>query len=134
MSKFDLKNSGRLLPGEPLWSRAPTRDSNGELLNDFMMLIPRFSKWSEPRRQNALQELERVFNDYADVVVFADLNMKLNLLWVSLKAGSTGCLELSAAVREQIPEAVLVASHAEVLVGESRRTWRQFSLKRLGFS
>lgn len=134
MSKFSLKNSGRLLPGEPLWSRAPTRDSNGELLNDFMMLIPRFSKWSELRRQNAIQALERVFEDHGDVVVFADLNIKLNLLWVSLKTGGAGCLELSAAVREQIPEAVLVASHAEVLVGESRRTKRQFSLKCLGFS
>ncbi len=86
-----------------------------------MMLIPRLSRWPEVRREQALQGLQQVFDHHRDLVVFADLNMKLNLLWVSLKVRPGGCWELVTAVREVVPEAVLVASHAEVLQGMAKQ-------------
>ena len=39
-------------PGVPLWQIAPTRDTSGKRLTDFMMLIPRL-------RSRPLVEIER---------------------------------------------------------------------------
>ncbi len=114
-------------PGRPLWQRVPTRDAEGRYLSDFMMLIPKLSRWPEVRRTQVFGELERVLAEFGEVVVFADLNLKLNLLWVSMRQSPSGCLGLAAAIKERIPEAVLVASQAEAMagmVGASRRTSR----------
>ena len=46
-------------------------------------------------------------------VVFADLNLKLNLLWVSLRPRPGAISELVAAIRLRVPEALLVAHYAE---------------------
>jgi hypothetical protein len=99
-------------PGRPLWQVAPTRDSEGRLLTDFMMLIPRL-------RHKPLVEIERtsghirsILSQHRDVV-FADLNLKLNLLWISLRPRQGAIAEISAAIRIWVPEAVLVAHHAD---------------------
>ena len=104
-------------PGRPLWQRVPTRDAEGRYLNDFMMLIPRLSCWPERRRTRVFEELDRVFAEFEEVVVFADLNLKLNLLWISMRQSPSGCLGLAAAIKERIPEALLVASQAEAMAG-----------------
>ena len=106
-------------PGRPLWQRVPLRDEQGRSLFDFMMLIPRLGSWPDERRQRVYTELETVFGIFHDSVLFADLNLKLNLLWISMRKCPSGCLGLAAAIRERIPEAVLVASQAEVLVGRA---------------
>ncbi len=99
-------------PGVPLWQIAPTRDTSGKRLTDFMMLIPRL-------RNRPLVEIERASRDIQTVlalhqdVVFADLNLKLNLLWVSLRPRQGAISELVAAIRLRVPEAVLVAHYAE---------------------
>ena len=120
-------------PGQPLWQRVPTRDDEGRNLHDFMMFIPKLGSWPESRRQQVYQELQRVFNIFDGNVVFADLNLKLNLLWVSMQPHPEGCLGLAAAVRDRVPEAVLVASQAEVIAGmangERRRRWGRFLLR-----
>ena len=104
-------------PGRPLWQRVPTRDAEGRYLSDFMMLIPKLGRWPEVRRAQVFGELERVLAEFEEVVVFADLNLKLNLLWVSMRQSPSGCLGLAAAIKERIPEAVLVASQAEAMAG-----------------
>lgn len=100
-------------PGVPLWQIAPTRDSEGRLLTDFMMLIPRL-------REKPRVEIERTSLRIHDIlarhreVVFADLNLKLNLLWISLRPRQGAISEISAAIRIWVPEAVLVAHHVDV--------------------
>jgi len=114
-------------PGHPLWQRVPTRDAEGRYLSDFMMLIPKLSRWPEVRRAQVFGELERVLAEFGEMVVFADLNLKLNLLWISMRQNPSGCLGLAAAIKERIPEAVLVASQAEAMAGmagASRRSSR----------
>jgi hypothetical protein len=107
-----LKMAAESVPGLPLWQVAPTRDSDGKRLTDFMMLIPRL-------RSKPLAEIERASHDIQAVlalhqdVVFADLNLKLNLLWVSLRPTPGAISELAAAIRLCVPEAVLVAHYAE---------------------
>ena len=133
MTSIIIVDQNVLEPGRPLWQRVPTRDADGRYLSDFMMLIPKIGSWPDGRRQRVYLELEQVFNRFDDSVVFADLNLKLNLLWVSMRPGNGGCLTLAAAVKERIPEAVLVASQAEAMAGMAdaakRRRW---GLKLLG--
>lgn len=99
-------------PGRPLWQLAPTRDSAGQRLTDFMMLIPRLRNRSSAEIEAISREIQSVLSLHQDVV-FADLNLKLNLLWVSLRPRPGAISELTAAIRIRVPEAVLVGHHAE---------------------
>ena len=99
-------------PGEPLWQRAPTHDANGCLLTDFMMLIPRLRTQPPQEIERTSRDLHAVLSLHRDVV-FADLNLKLNLLWVSLRPSPGAISELVAAIRLRVPQAVLVAHHAD---------------------
>jgi hypothetical protein len=99
-------------PGLPLWQLAPTRDSAGRRLTDFMMLIPRLRSRSPSHIDRASRDIQSVLALHQDVV-FADLNLKLNLLWVSLRPSPGAISELVAAIRLRVPEAVLVAHYSE---------------------
>jgi hypothetical protein len=94
----------------PLWQVAPTRDSAGRRLTDFMMLIPRLRSRPAAEIERASREIQAVLALHQDVV-FADLNLKLNLLWVSLRPTQGAISELAAAIRLRIPDAVLVAHY-----------------------
>jgi hypothetical protein len=99
-------------PGLPLWQVAPTRDSAGRRLTDFMMLIPRLRSRPPEDIELASRAIQSVLALHQDVV-FADLNLKLNLLWVSLRPRPGAISELAAAIRLRVPEAVLIAHYAE---------------------
>jgi hypothetical protein len=99
-------------PGVPLWQIAPTHDTSGRLLTDFMMLIPHLRSRPPLDIERASRDIQAVLALHQDVV-FADLNLKLNLLWVSLHPRPGAISELVAAIRLRLPEAVLVAHHAE---------------------
>jgi hypothetical protein len=107
-----LTVAAETLPGLPLWQVAPTRDSAGRRLTDFMMLIPRLRSRPVAEIERASRDIQAVLSLHQDVV-FADLNLKLNLLWVSLRPRPGAISELVAAIRLRVPEAVLVAHHAE---------------------
>jgi hypothetical protein len=95
-------------PGVPLWKLAPTRDESGKLLCDFMVLIPRL-KLRPPRYIGDAQNwIAGVLNRHQEVV-FANMDLKLNLLWVSHRYRAGLVLEIVSAIRLQVPEAVLVA-------------------------
>ncbi|HEX9627070.1 MAG TPA: hypothetical protein VGA00_09050 [Acidiferrobacterales bacterium] len=97
-------------PHRPLYERAPTRDEYGRPVGDFMMLIPGLR--DRPRHQLAatLARINAVLTQFHEVV-FADLNVRLNLLWVSVRARPGVILEVSGALKRHIPEALLVAEH-----------------------
>lgn len=100
-------------PAEPLWKRAPARDADGRPLSDFMMIIPKLSKRPTEYVRRTLREIEAVLNAYQHAVVFADMNLRLNTLWVTVKPIPGICLELPAALKLRVPEALLVASKHE---------------------
>ncbi|MES9963044.1 MAG: hypothetical protein ABW116_05865 [Candidatus Sedimenticola sp. 20ELBAFRAG] len=127
----ELKHCRPLFPGKPLWQRVPTRDADGRPLFDFMMLIPKLRSAPEQRRQEVLEALQQVFEGFGEEVVFADLNLKMNLLWVSLKPRKGACLELAEAVIARVPEAVLVANKAEALMGARHTSWSRRLTQRL---
>lgn len=105
------KEGTKVSPGVPLHEIVPTRDENGKPLSDFMMIIPKLKHQSEAYIQQTLNKLDQVLNYYKEKIVFVDLNMKLNLLWVTIKPIPGLILELSAAIKTQVPEALLVADH-----------------------
>lgn len=96
-------------PGEPLWRIVPTRDENGRLLSDFMMLIPRLCEKSAAEIERVTGHIRSILALHSEVV-FADLNLALNLLWVSLRPTQGAMAEITAAIRVMVPEAVLVAN------------------------
>ena len=104
--------ANRLDPAEPLWKRAPARDADGRPLSDFMMLLPKLGKQPGDYIREVIDTLESIFGEFADQVVFADLNLKLNVLWVTVKPVPGICSSLPAAIVERIPEARLVADRA----------------------
>lgn len=109
MNELKLSALTELSTAEPLWRRAPTRDDSGQRLSDFMMLIPKLGQRSPLYIQQTLKHLQEVVNDYQRAIVFVDLNLKLNVLWVSVKPIPGICLELPTAIKARVPEAVLVA-------------------------
>lgn len=109
MEPWNLIEAPPLQPAEPLWKRAPTRGPDGRPISDFMMLIPRLRNRPLPRRNATVRSIHEVLEYYRRLVLFADLNLKLNVLWVSVKPVPGICLELPAAIKLRVPEALLVA-------------------------
>jgi hypothetical protein len=104
-------SSGRVLtmdPAEPLWKVVPTRDEDGQPLSDFMMLIPGLRSRPEHQIQARLDEIHCALVQFQEVV-FANLNLRLNLLWVSVRIRRRVILEIATAIRSRVPEAVLIA-------------------------
>ncbi len=101
-----------LTPADPLWARVPTRDEQDRLLSDFMLLVPDLRRWPEPRRSDCIARIRALLAGHQDVV-FADLNLRLNLLWVSVRSRPGACSHIAATLCEEIPEARLVAPNPE---------------------
>lgn len=99
-------------PGTPLWKVVPTRDEEGRPISDFMMLIPGLGKQSAQIIEETLARVHAVLSHYADVV-FANFNLRLNLLWVSVRNRPGITLEVAAAIKVRVPEALLVAPKFE---------------------
>lgn len=97
-----------LMPGMPLWQVVPTHDENGHPLNDFMILIPGLRKKPQNQIEIIANNIQSVLGHYQEVV-FANINLPINLLWISLKNRPGLMLEVAAAIKLLVPEAVLVA-------------------------
>ncbi|WJW75123.1 hypothetical protein QVG61_11580 [Thiohalobacter sp. IOR34] len=94
---------------EPLFRRAPRCDENGRPLTDFMMVIPKLRNKPPRLIQDTIAKIERILACYAKEVVFADLNLQINVLWVITHARPGICLEIPVAINDAVPEALLVA-------------------------
>lgn len=105
--------SHELAPSEPLWKRVPSRDADGNLLSDFMMIIPKLRSKPKAYLQQTIEHIQQVLIQYHEVVIFADLNLKLNVLWVTVKPIPGICLELPTAIQLRVPEALLVAHKSQ---------------------
>jgi hypothetical protein len=103
-----------LEPAEALWKRVPTHGADGRPLSDFMMILPTLRHRPRAQIMETLKTIELTLHQYGEVVVFADFNLKLNLLWVSVKPLPGICLELPAAIQVRVPEALLVADRGSM--------------------
>lgn len=112
MSDQEVSFFNGIMPGGPLWKVAPTRDENGDSFVDFMMIIPKLKKKPQKYIDKTLSDIQMVLNQYSNVVVFANMNLKINCLWISHKAQPGVCQELASAIRKYVPEAALVGDSA----------------------
>jgi hypothetical protein len=96
----------------PLHRRVPARDECGHPLGDFMVLVPRLRERPAHDLADALARLQAVLVSFTEVV-FVDLNVPLNLLWVSVRPRPGVILELFAAMKLVLPEARLVGHQRE---------------------
>lgn len=107
-----LPQNARIQHSEPLWKRAPTRDHSGKPYADFMMLIPGLRSFESHRMQEIIDKLEAVLKRYEKYIILADLNLKINVLWVTLQPHIGLSTEIAALIHHDIPEAKLVSQHS----------------------
>lgn len=91
----------------PLYERVPTRDEYGRSLSDFMLILPGLRDKPKAQFNEALMRLQAILVSFREVV-FVDLNLPLNLLWITVRPRPGVILELFAAVKLNLPEAKLV--------------------------
>ena len=105
----DLKQTLELKANSPLWKRVPTKDEDGNYLGDFMIMIPRLKTAPSNHQKQTLDKLNDVLHRYQEVVVFAELNLKMNLLWISVRPVKGVMLDIITAIIDSVPEAKLIS-------------------------
>lgn len=108
MEKSNLKLSLDLSPAEPLWKLAPTRDKDGGPVSDVLMIIPKLKTKPEQYIKDTLANIEFALKQFNNEVLFANMDMKLNTLWVSFKAVPGVYSDIVSTLQTNVPEAVLV--------------------------
>jgi hypothetical protein len=96
-----LAASVRWTPGGDLWRYAPARDHKGQALSDLMMLLP----VSQDNRHLSIlirQQLQAVLEDFGERIEFADLNLRLGILWVTVVSEPGLCGEVADAIKARI--------------------------------
>jgi hypothetical protein len=93
--------------GIPLHERVPTVDEFGRPLSDFLMLLPGLRELGGTPFRHKVAVIEEVLRQFREVV-FVDLNVPLNLLWVSVQARPGVILDIATTMKFHLPEALLV--------------------------
>lgn len=94
---------------EPLRNRVPACDEDGKPLSDFMMLIPGLRDKPKHLINAAIQDVHIALTHFSHAVVFAEFNLRLNLLWVSIRPIHGIRFEIASAIQRHVPEAKLVS-------------------------
>lgn len=94
---------------EPLWRVVPKHDESGGHLADFMMFAPGLRGASSETMAAHLDALRAVLSRFQDVVLFADYNLAIHVLWVSHRCRPGAMSVLVAALRAEVPALKLVA-------------------------
>ena len=97
---------------EPLWKRAPTRDAEGKPYSDFMMIIPGLRNFEVSRLRNIINKMEAVLKLFEKDIIVADLNLKINVLWVTIQPHIGLSTEMAALIHNAVPEAKLVSQNS----------------------
>ena len=126
MSKSQSPSRRAFIESSPLWSRAPSRDENGKPFIDFMMIIPGLKSAEAVVIEGHMLKLRDCLARFEHNVAYVDLNVKLNLLWVSARPVPGLTRLLVEAIQDVIPQARVVT--ADFNPEPQRRT----RLQRLG--
>lgn len=94
---------------QPLRERVPVQDEDGNTLSDFMVLIPGLKHKPRDLINRTINEVHLALAQFDHAVVFAEFNIHLNLLWVSIRPIQGIRFEISGAIQERVPEARLVS-------------------------
>ncbi|MCW9023292.1 MAG: hypothetical protein OQK73_01300 [Gammaproteobacteria bacterium] len=103
-----MKCSVSVAPADPLWKRIPSHDEEGRMLSDLMVLIPRLKDKPQQFIQNIIKEIEIALHYHKQHIVFADLNLNLNLLLISFESKPGIRNQIADAIYARVPEAKMV--------------------------
>jgi hypothetical protein len=105
---------------------------------DFMMLIPGLADRSRAERDFVADAVLGVCAAFGEQVTFADINYRINVLWVSVEPEPGLAGRVARAIRERVPDALLVGGHlgaGSAIATTQRRGWRWWGrLRRLSRS
>ena len=101
--------------GEPLWKVVPKRDERGKPYVDFMMLAPGLNRRPAADREGVLLLVRGVLERFGDDVVFADFNLNINVLWVSLRCQPGLMSRVVCLLRAKVPMLRLVAHSPDAM-------------------
>lgn len=104
----DLLGAPSWQAGQPLWQRVPKHDGAGRLLADFTMIAPSLKGRPVGELAPWLVLVEGALKRFGSVVVFADFNVRIQLLWVSHEARPGLGIQLVNGLRAVAPELLLV--------------------------
>ena len=85
-------------PAVPLWQRVPTRTDAGELAADFII-----------QKQKVYDTLYQILKTYDADILLAEVNTRMNTLWVSHKPRPGLGVEIAAMIHEHVPQAKLIS-------------------------
>lgn len=108
-----LVNSLGYTASQPMWQRVPTKDDQGKLLADFIMIIPKLNKQPTYYINNTIKKLKTALEQHTHTVFFADFNIKINVLWISYRATKGTCSEIAATIMQAVPEAKMIAERQQ---------------------
>jgi len=108
--QFKLRITQGIQSSQPLHKRVPVRDEEGKFLSDFMILVAGFRNWPGARQAEAVAKMQMVLGSFTEIV-FADLNVPLNLLWVSVRARQGVIVDIYSEFHGCIPEARIVGPY-----------------------
>ncbi|MCK4864890.1 MAG: hypothetical protein KAT06_05640 [Gammaproteobacteria bacterium] len=97
---------------EPLWKRAPARDNSGKPYSDFMMFIPGLKNFDAARLNDIVNKMGAVLKHFENDIIMADLNLKINVLWVTIQPHIGLSSEIASLIHQAVPEAKLVSQHS----------------------
>lgn len=96
-----------------MWRLAPTRQDDGRPVADFMMLVPGLGQRAPNERDRVSELIREACAGYGEQVVFADVNYRINVLWVSTEASPGLAGRVAEDIRRRVPEALLVGGHLQ---------------------
>lgn len=78
-----------------------------------MMLIPGLRRGPQGELLSIADRIQKALDHYRHAVVFADLNPRLNVLWVTVRPIPGICLDVATAINAAVPQARLVAHYPQ---------------------
>jgi hypothetical protein len=94
-----------------LWKVVPKRDLSGQAYSDFMMMAPGLRGRSSHEMAVVVRVIHGVLSRFGEGVAFADFNVNIRVLWVSLQCRPGLMAQVVGALRAHVPELKLVAHH-----------------------
>lgn len=78
-------------------------------MSDFLLLLPELRGAGPFVQERVAAQLRAVFAEFDRQVVFADLNLSMNTLWVTVQGRPGLCLEVATAIRGRLPRVRLIS-------------------------
>lgn len=101
--------------GQPLWKVVPKRDTSGRPYVDFMMLAPGLNRRPAAERHQVMVLVRGVLERFGDDIVFADFNLDINVLWVSLRCQPGLMTRVVCLLRAKVPMLRLVSHSPDLM-------------------